>query len=188
MKDMGLYLVEMIDWLAKKKDRPLRIVECGTIRDPRKEGHEDGLATYHIAKYVMNANAGHEFISLELEHGKMVECREFLKSEALDKYVTFGLGDACVLMQHFNQPVDFVYLDAGACPYQNLDQFRSAAKFMDAPGFVVIDDCFDPRNADRGRISRSVARFEMGLKTAKVVDRMCAIAFGEATEYPLPWE
>lgn len=184
---MGLYLVELLTWLTSQKSEPLRIVECGTIRDPRMEGHEDGLSTLHIAGWLKVSEGGHEFYSFELEAGKIESCKAFLAEQGLDSYVRFGLGDAEKLLEHFCLPLDFAYLDAGADPFQNLAQFRRVQRWMRPPGFVVIDDVYDPRNADRGLVTVPFARLE-GLPTAMLADRMAVIAFGEARDYPLLWK
>ena len=96
------------------------------------------------------AQTPHEFYSFELTAGHLVACQAFLRADGLDAYVTFGLGDADLLLQHFCQPIDLCYLDAGESPVANLSQYRRAATWLRPPGMIVIDDVFDPRNADRG--------------------------------------
>jgi predicted O-methyltransferase YrrM len=189
VKDPGLTIVEMLDWLYAKKQAPLRIVECGTIRNPTFEGHEDGLATYHVAKWIRDnwspdPTGSHEFYSFELTAGHIAACREFLGVNALSSFVTFGLGDADLLLEHFCQPIDVCYLDAGADPVANLSQYRRAEKWLRAPGMVVIDDVFDPRNADRGLVTVPYARLE-GRKVACIDGRLALISFG-VDDYPLP--
>jgi len=191
VKDPGLTIVEMLDWLSAKKQAPLRIVECGTIRNPTFEGHEDGLATFHIAKWIRDTDAAHELISFELSHGTMVASREFLRREGLSTYVTYGLGDATLLLQHFPRPgdttrelIDFCYLDAGADPFQNLAQYRHASKWLRHPAMVLIDDVFDERNADRGLVTVPYARLE-GRKVACIEGRQALISFG-VDDFPLP--
>lgn len=190
MRDPGLTIVEMLDWLYAKKQAPLRIVECGTIRNPTFDGHEDGLATYHVAKWVREQWARgdgllHDFYSFELTAGHVAACREFLCKEGhLNEFVTFGLGDADPLLEHFCQPIDFVYLDAGASPVQNLAQYRRAEKWLRQPAIVLIDDVFDPRNADRGLVTVPYARLE-GHRVACIEGRQALISFG-VDDYPLP--
>jgi hypothetical protein len=190
----------MLDWLYAKKQAPLRVVECGTIRNPTFKGHEDGLATYHVAKWVHDQWVGgwrltddgpplervpHEFYSFELTAGHITACRDFLRDNGrLDQMVTFGLGDADLLLEHFCQPIDLCYLDAGASPVANLSQYRRAEKWLRPPGMIVIDDVFDPRNADRGLVTVPYARLE-GRKVACVDGRLALISFG-VDDYPLP--
>lgn len=182
MKHMGLHLVDMLRWLAAQKAHPLTIVECGTIRDPRFDGPEDGLSTYHIAAWIKESEMPHKFYSFELSAGTLQASREFLAAAGLDQFVTYGLGDAGALLEHFNQPLDFAYLDAGADVHQNLEQFRRVQKWMREPGICVVDDVYDPRNANRGLLTVPVAELA-GLKTCKIADRMAGIAFGEARKY-----
>jgi predicted O-methyltransferase YrrM len=187
VRDPGLILVEMLDWLAPKKGHPLTIVECGTIRNPSFEGHEDGLSTYHIAQWMdrcSDVGVEHVFASFEVSHGTLNASRDFLGREGLEIYVDYGLGDAALLMEHFNGPIDLCYLDAGADPFQNLAQYRYAAKWLRSPGMIVIDDVFDARNADRGLLTVPVARME-GRKIACVEGRLALISFG-VDDYPLP--
>jgi hypothetical protein len=209
VRDPGLILVEMLDWLAPKKAHPLTIVECGTIRDPRFDGHEDGLSTYHVAEWVrdewvdarnrwLTVPEGadpepmpHRFCSFELSHGAMVASRDFLSRHGLDVFVTYGLGDATYLLEHFPRPqdtthelIDLCYLDAGADPFANLAQYRYAEKWLRSPGAIVIDDVFDARNADRGLLTVPVARME-GRKVACIEGRLALISFG-VDDYPLP--
>jgi predicted O-methyltransferase YrrM len=185
-----LILVEMLGWLAPQKAHPLTIVECGTIRNPSFEGHEDGLSTYHVAKWVRDKDGDavnpldHRFLSFELSHGTIQSSREFLAREWLCVYVEYALGDATLLLEHFNAPIDLCYLDAGADPFQNLAQYRYAAKWLRAPGMIVIDDVFDPRNANRGLLTVPVARME-GRKVACIEGRLALISFG-VDDYPLP--
>jgi Methyltransferase domain len=179
MKMMGEYLVEMISWMESVKRRELCIVECGTIRNLSFEGHEDGFSTYHIAKWIRDTPGWrHQFYSFEASPGCIQGCESFLEALKMDEFVEFGLGDAAVMLQHFNKPIDFCYLDAGADVVENLKQFRHAQKWMDVPGFVVIDDVYDRRNADRGLVTVPFARLE-GYTVARVANRMAAIAFGE---------
>ena len=185
MRDPGLTIVAMLGWLALQKAGPLTIVECGTIRHPSFKGHEDGLATYHIAKWVRDNGGWHEFLSFELSHGALVASRQFLMKQGLGPdHVTFALGDADVLLEHFCQPIDLCYLDAGVDPVANLSQYRRAEKWLRAPGMVVIDDVFDPRNADRGLVTVPYARLE-GRKVACIDGRLALISFG-VDDYPLP--
>ena len=185
MRDPGELLVEMLNWLSFTKAAPLRVVECGTIRSPTFDGHNDGLATYHMARWVARQRMlPHEFYSFELTAGHLKACQQFLHAEGLDDYVTFGLGDADLLLEHFCQPIDLCYLDAGADPVANLSQYRRAEKWLRPPGMVVIDDVFDPRNADRGLVTVPYARLE-GHKVACVDGRLALISFG-VDDYPLP--
>jgi len=186
VKSTGQQVVELLVWLAAKKDHPLRVVECGTIRNPTFEGHEDGLATYHIAKWMMASIAvEHEFYSFELSHGTLQASKQFLRDHGrLDQYVSFGLGDADILLEHFALPIDFCYLDAGASPVENLSQYRRAEKWMREPGLIVIDDVFDPRNANRGLVTVPYARME-GKKVASLGGRQALISFG-ADDIKLP--
>lgn len=176
---MGEYLVDMLSWLESVKRRELCIVECGTIRNPSFEGHEDGLSTYHITKWIRDkAGYRHRFYAFEASPGCIDGCERFLEALQLDEFVQFGVGDAGLLLQHFNKPIDFCYLDAGADVIQNLIQFRHAQKWMDEPGFVVIDDVYDARNADRGLITVPIARNE-GFPVSRIAERMAGIAFGK---------
>lgn len=175
---MGEYLVAILDWLTKIKKHPLNIVECGTIRNPDFQNHEDGLSTYFIADWIKKSNVLHTFCSFELEHGNMVAAKKFLKENGgLEYYVDFGLGDAQLLLQHIGHPIDFCYLDAGADPDHNFLQFRRAEKWMRRPGFVVIDDVYDPRNANRGIVTVPYAQME-GYPTGRIAGRMAIIGFG----------
>lgn len=183
--DPGRILVELLTWLAATKAEPLTIVECGTIRSPSFVGHEDGLATYHVANWIRGDSLPrHEFYSFDATAGHITACRAFLKASGLDKYVTFGLGDADLLLEHFCRPIDVCYLDAGASPVDNLSQYRRAEKWLRAPGMVVIDDVFDARNADRGLVTVPYARLE-GRKVANVAGRLALISFG-VDDIPLP--
>lgn len=184
MNRPGEMLVEFLAWLAPRKAGPLTIVECGTIRTPSFDGHHDGLATFHIARWLATQPARHEFVSFELSHGTMVQSRAFLASAGLADRVTFGLGDAEVLLEHFNQLLDVCYLDAGASPVANLAQYRRAEKWMRAPGAIIIDDVFDPRNADRGLVTVPYARLD-GRRVACLDARQALISFG-IDDYPLP--
>jgi predicted O-methyltransferase YrrM len=190
MRDMGLYLVDMLQWLYERKNHPLVIVECGAIRDPRFSGHDDGLSTHHIAEWIKKSGVAHRYFSVEISAGTSDAAREFLAKQGLDKYVEWVISDACLFMEHFgyrqDTKLDFCYLDAGADPVQNLTQYRYAKKYMREPGFIVIDDVFDPRNADRGLVTVPYAQLE-GMKVGKSADRQAVIAFGAAKEYPLEW-
>lgn len=193
MRDPGLILVEMLDWLAPKKNHPLTIVECGTIRNTSFEGHEDGLSTYQIAKWIDGDDrdmtvANHRFCSFELSHGTLTASRDFLaRSNRLDVWVEFGLGDATLLLEHFNAPIDLCYLDAGADPFQNLAQYRYASKWLRPPGMIVIDDVFDARNANRGLLTVPYAQTKDGgeHRVACIEGRLALISFG-VDDYPLP--
>jgi predicted O-methyltransferase YrrM len=188
VRDPGLILVEMLDWLAPKKAHPLTIVECGTIRNPSFEGHEDGLSTYHVAKWAHDTGGWHDFLSFELSHGALGASRDFLiENGGLASYVTYGLGDATLLLEHFNAPIDLCYLDAGADPFQNLAQYRYASKWLRPPGMIVIDDVFDARNANRGLLTVPYAQTKDGgeHRVACIEGRLALISFG-VDDYPLP--
>lgn len=186
MNDPGVTLVRFLEWLAPRKGHPLTVVECGTIRNPSFEGHADGLATYHLARWAQAhaAVALHRVVSFELSHGTLVESAAFLATQGVAGFVTFGLGDADPLLQHFLAPIDVCYLDAGASPIENLAQYRRAAKWLRSPGAIVIDDVFDPRNADRGLVTVPYARLE-GHRVACLAGRQALISFG-VDDYPLP--
>lgn len=162
------------------------MVECGTIRNPSFDGHEDGLSTYFLAQWCKERAKGDELYSFELVAGNIHAAKKFLAEHSLDGHVQFALGDAELLLEHFCLPLDFAYLDAGPDVFQNLAQFRRCQKWLRHPAFVVIDDVYDLRTADRGLITVPYAKLE-GLKTAKIADRMAVIAFGDAAEYPLEW-
>jgi predicted O-methyltransferase YrrM len=183
VRDPGLTIVDMLDWLYAKKQAPLTIVECGTIRNPTFEGHEDGLATYHIAKWSRD-NGGHSFTSIELSHGTLVASQAFIDSQYLELFVKYSHGDATLVLEHWSAPIDFCYLDAGADPVANLAQYRHACTWLRSPGAIVIDDVFDPRNANRGLVTVPFARLE-GRKVACLDGRQALISFG-VDDYPLP--
>lgn len=174
----GQNVVAVLKWMAKRKDHPLTIVECGTIRNPSFNGHEDGIGTYEIAKWIAESGVKHEFYSFELIAGTLKASKEFLRANGgLDQYVTFALGDATLLLEHFCLPIDFCYLDAGADPFQNLAQYRYAKKWLRKPGAIMIDDVFDPRNADRGLVTVPYAKLE-GDVVLTVANRQALIPMG----------
>jgi predicted O-methyltransferase YrrM len=175
---VGVALVALVYSLAKLKEEPLTIVEIGTIRDPRFAGHEDGLSTYFIAKWIRESGKPHKFYSLELTHGHLRGSLEFLKSHGLESYVTYVLGDAEKVLEHFLEPIDFAYVDSADDPIQNLLQFRRLQKWMRQPALIVLDDVYDPRNANKGLLTVPIAKME-GLKECKMLNRMSVIAFGE---------
>lgn len=173
-------------WLAKKKDHPLRIVECGTIRNPNFEDNNDGLNTYHVAQWMKDhPEEGHEFYSFEISAGAIRGCREFLAvNGGLDQFVQFGLGDADPLLEHFCLGIDLCYLDAGANIHENLAQYARAMKWLRKPGLIIIDDVYDSRNANRGLLTVAIARLD-GLKVANLSGRQALISVG-VDDYPLP--
>jgi predicted O-methyltransferase YrrM len=181
---IGTALIQLLSALYVIKQAPLTIVETGTVRDGRLEGHEDGLSTLFIARWVKQSGVAHRFYSFDIEAGHIISSREFLADQELDGFVTYGLGDAEKLLEHFCLPIDFAYLDAGADPVQNLLQFRRVQKWMREPGLVVIDDVYDVRNANKGLVTVPFARLE-GLKDWKLLDRMAVIAFGEQANFAL---
>jgi len=185
MSDPGRILVDLLRWLAAQKAHALTIVECGAIRHPSFEGHDDGLSTYHIAKWMKTEATAHECVSCDVSHGLLRSAQAFLAAHGvLLPALRFALGDATLLLQHFRSPIDFCYLDAGADPCANLAQYRYATKWLRAPGMIVIDDVFDPRNADRGLVTVPYARLE-GRQVANLGGRLALISFG-VDDYPLP--
>lgn len=184
MSDPGLTLLDVVRHVRSRVAHRLTVVECGTIRNPSFEGHEDGLATYHLARAIRDEGLDVDFVSCELSHGTMVACRRFLRVAGLQDSVTFALADAAPFLQHFAAPIDVVYLDAGADPVANLAQYRHACTWLRTPGAVLIDDVFDRRNADRGLVTVPYARLE-GRRVACLHGRHALISFG-LDDYSLP--
>lgn len=174
--------LKILNWLAKLKGHPLTIVECGCIRQCSFDGHADGLSTMTIARWIQHSGVPHRFYSFELDIGNQRAARDFLHNNGrLDKYVNWALGDAGLLLQHFEEHLDFAYLDAGADPVQNLLQYERVKEKLREPGIVIIDDVFSKLNANRGLLTVPIARLE-GRKVGKLLDRMAVIAMGKEAE------
>src|ERR1035437_9170656 len=54
---IGTALIQLLSALYVIKQAPLTIVETGTVRDGRLEGHEDGLSTLFIARWVKQSRS-----------------------------------------------------------------------------------------------------------------------------------
>lgn len=182
------YFRIMLDWMAEFKPGPFTIVETGTQRDTRFEGHEDGLSTYIFSRWIRSSGQGHKFVSIDLASDHQSKCQKFLEEQGVDGYVKFELGDGAKVLEAFGAPIDFAYLDAGASATETLEQFMQVLKWRCEPTLIVIDDQFDKRNASKGLLAMPIAR-QMGFQTASLMNRMGLISLGVemaslAVEFP----
>jgi Methyltransferase domain len=172
------YFTIILNWFYSKKGHaPICIVEAGTQRDDRVDGHEDGLSTVVFAEWSMKSAVSHDFYSIDLSPYHQDLCAKFLQGRGLMEQVVFMLGDAAKILEAFGRPIDFAYLDAGNSALETYEQFLRVLQWKCEPALIVIDDTFEKRNASKGLMVMPVAKM-MKFSVASLMDRMGLIGCG----------
>ena len=106
---------------------------------------DEGLSTFHIAKFLSKRTGKTEFHSIDLEASHIASAENMLKhmDSNLLKFVDFHCGQSLKslpkILENTNK-LDFVFLDGGAHPIVCLKEFELAAAGLSRNGLIVVDD------------------------------------------------
>lgn len=172
------YFTIILNWFHSKKGHgPICLIETGTQRDDRTEGHEDGLSTYVFAEWAKKSPVEHDFFSIDLSPYHQDLCAKFLAGHGLMDQVIFMLGDGAKILEAFGRPIDFAYLDAGNSALETYHQFMYVLQWKCEPAIVIVDDTFDKRHASKGLLVMPIAK-QMGFSIGSLMNRMGVIGCG----------
>ena len=132
------------------------IIETGTSRYGKEQCIGDGCSTLIFAEWI-ERNGG-VFYSVDISANAILKA-----SNALDmkkKYVNFVHSDSVQFLTHFNQPIDFLYLDSydfevnNPSPSQehHLKEIMAAYPWLWEESIVMIDDC-DLPHGGKGKLA-----------------------------------
>ncbi len=133
-------LAHVADKLAARGWRDLICAEVGTAF-----GEEQGSSTLRLVKAVQTAGPAARLWSIDNDQNHIDQARAILERKGIqeDERIIFhkdigrnGLRQAVAATPHF----DFVYLDGGANPEHNLDEFLVAHAHLREGGVILIDD------------------------------------------------
>lgn len=133
-------LTYIVDNLAKKGMQDLVCAEVGTAF-----GEDQGSSTLRLVKAVQAVGQAARLWSIDNDQSHIDQARAILERKGIedDERIIFhkdigrnGLRQAVAATPHF----DFVYLDGGANPEHNLDEFLIAHAHLREGGVILIDD------------------------------------------------
>lgn len=134
----GSNLVNHLQALEKKHNRPLVILETGTIRNTSNMHHDgDGWSTLYIAQFVKKSSFNHKFYSIDL---KTDVCDAFLKSIGLRDSVTLIQNDSRKAIQEMDEEFDFIYLDSGNHADLVFEEYKLVLPKCRDDTIIVVDD------------------------------------------------
>ena len=121
-----------------KQERPLVIVETGTIRN---EGSGDGHSTVRFS-FLAKDDSGIEFYTVD----NNLECIELSKRVVENQIglipdnVHFVESDGDKFLESFDKKVDILYLDSANSADITLDEYMSSKHLLKDTSIVIIDD------------------------------------------------
>jgi hypothetical protein len=132
----GAVLTRILDTISP--DKPLRIFATGSIRDSSPSAlMSDGWDTFYLAKWVQ-MHPGSTCDTVEIDPKNVETCRELLRSQGVEKFVTLWTSDSLEFMEVWDQPVDLFVLDSCDGLEHGLAEFKSALNF--SPKWIIMDD------------------------------------------------
>lgn len=139
IKTRAAHLIPVLNALEAEKQRPLRIVEVGSIRGDHWRA--DGWSTLYIAEFIRSSKYDHVFTTIDR---KTEVVRRVLERNGVSTLVDVVEGQAQEVLQSLTGPVDFFYLDGASDANQQLREFRRAKKIA-ADDAVFMTDDFDTK-------------------------------------------
>jgi methyltransferase family protein len=134
----GCNLSEHLIKLEKFHNRPLFILETGTIRNISSNYHfGDGWSTLYIAQFVKNATLKHSFFSIDL---KTDVCEHFLRSKGLIDYVNLIKNDSRQAIKKLDEEFDFVYLDSRNNADLVYEEYKLVLSKCRSDTLIIVDD------------------------------------------------
>lgn len=119
------------------KDRPIRIVETGCMRDLSTiSEYGDGWSTLYICRWLAK-HSDCTFDSVDLNANAIELAHMALEAENLAKYCTFHLQDSLKYLAAQSW-IDFAFLDSCDGLQHGLDEFRLAASA--GTKLIIMDD------------------------------------------------
>ncbi len=88
------------------------IVETGCLRLPNDWGA--GMSTYLFGEYAKNFGA--HVWTVDINPNNMDVCRQ--ETKEFSKFIDYTVGDSLTFLDHFQKPIDFLYLDSVDCPIE----------------------------------------------------------------------
>lgn len=121
------------------------IVETGTSRNGKRNCLGDGCSTVIFSKWAHDNHA--TLYSIDIDANALHEAS--LASEPYTDCVNFIQSDSLPYLNHFNEQIDFLYLDSydfdsrNPYPSQNhhLQEIINAYPWLTEKSVVMIDDC-----------------------------------------------
>lgn len=182
---LGQIVVSLLDALQRVRQRPLTIIETGTMFVVELEPGETDLSarsTWAITQWIAAGNDS-SFYSIDADIQHIVACRE--KLGLLTRHVQHikGIGAEQLpqLIEKHNWP-DFVLLDADSDADATLREYLEIYPFVETlGGIIVIDDVFKPHAVNKGRAVIALL-VEQGRRWYPVGGIAAAIPFGKDAE------
>jgi predicted O-methyltransferase YrrM len=150
-----MHLHDILDQeLARFEDKPIRVVETGTIRDAREEtGHGgDGWSTIYFAERHKRTAARYtnDFVSIDLDTSI---AESVLRARNLRNHVylvrghsIWELASLAVAAGLNNQVYDVAFLDSDNDAKLIFHEFLIAQHLVRAGGLIIIDDVRMPHH------------------------------------------
>jgi predicted O-methyltransferase YrrM len=143
--------------LISKQERPLVIVETGTIRN---EGDGDGHSTVGLSLFAKD-NKDIEFYTVD----NNPECIELSKRVvenrcgSIPDNVHFVESDGDKFLESFDKKIDVLYLDSANSEDITLDEYISSKHLLKDTSIVMIDDA-DRSNPDLNKWKKVVPQMQ----------------------------
>lgn len=144
-KSRANLIITHLNRLKQIYNKPLRIVETGTIRNIKPEYIlGDGHSTHLIAQWIKD-NGG-SFFSID----QNIEVADnYLKELGLREHVQLLPYDSVTFLRTFTKndiKLHLAYLDSGNDPNLILAEFQTIENMMLPQGVIIIDDCVPGSN------------------------------------------
>lgn len=155
-----LSFLKIIDLIESRfKDKPLNIVETGTMRGYNGQwSGGDGCSSLFWA-ILAKLTSGH-FWTVDISNNNIEECKKF--TEQFSNYITYTVQDSIQFLRDFDKKIDILYLDSydtgsdsqmvAACRHQLLECEVVLDK-LNNNSIILSDDA--PR-LDIGKVAYSV--------------------------------
>lgn len=150
-----------LDLMLRKKKTPGIVVETGTTR--MKDDWGAGMSTLVFGDFCKTYN--HHLFTIDISPEALYVCQDITKE--FEVFISYVENDSVEFLKHFNQTIDFLYLDSRDCPeydaptstnliqsqvHQLLELEAAFDKLSNDPIILLDDNKFE--NGGKTRLSK----------------------------------
>jgi hypothetical protein len=151
--------LKILEILEKEYDKPITIVETGSIRNTNDESKfGDGWSTLNWEYYAKNTNSIVYVVDINNDH-----LNQSKKIVPPSQYVKYFLDDSVNFLEKFDKKIDLLFLDSyDYCGYEenirkchnhSLNEIKASWDKLNDKCYILIDDVFNNNWDGKGKFS-----------------------------------
>lgn len=147
---LGTIVSELLARMQAELNRPLAIIETGTIRDVEcLDLEREERSTLCIARQMREGDIFH---SIDISEEHVAISKAVIDNSGFADRVQYHCGPSHEILAGWSGRIDFALLDSDSDAEVIREEFRMVAPLMAVDGILVIDDAFKPYAVNKARL------------------------------------